>query len=208
MEYVMKRRALHSIVVALWWIALLATTWAHAAPVTTARLPGLKAVADPVIRFSPSSSMVDPGATFVVDVVVDNVVDLGGYDFTVTFNPAVVHVQNVTLGSFLGSTGRTAAPLGPNIDNAAGQFTFGGFSFGVAAGPNGTGTVAQVTLQAVGSGSSTSLAFTQAQLTNTAAALLLPLTTTPGSVTVSGPNPTPTSQRGRIYLPVLRKAAP
>jgi hypothetical protein len=200
----MKKTAFRSIGVALWLIALLVATGVHAAPVM---LPG-SAAAGPVIRFSPSSSTVDPGATFAIDVVVDNAADLGAFQFTVSFNPAVVQVQNVTLGSFLGSTGRTATPLGPNIDNVGGSFTFGGFTFGVAGGPSGTGTVAQITLQAVGSGSTTSLTFADAQLTNTAADLLLPLTTTPGSVTVSGPTPTSTLQRGRIYLPVLRRRVP
>jgi hypothetical protein len=113
-------------------------------------------------------------------------VDLGGYDFAVSFNPAVVQVQDVTLGSFLGSTGRPVSQLGPNINNSAGSFTFGGFSFGAAAGPSGTGTIAQITLQAVGSGSSTSLTFTAAQLPNTQGAVQTPLTMTPGLVTVSG----------------------
>ena len=202
----MKKRALRSMSIVLWLVALLLATGVHAAPATVARA----AAVDPVIRFSPSSTTVDPAATFVLDVIVDNVVDLGGFEFTVSFNPAVVQVQGVTLGSFLGSTGRSATPLGPNMNNGSGLFTFGGFSFGAAGGPGGSGTIAQITLQAVGAGGSTALTFTEAQLTNTAASLLLPLTMTPGAVTVSGPTPTPTSplQRGRIYLPVLRKKVP
>lgn len=194
----MKKRALRSMSVVLWLIVLLTTTGVHAAPVTLARWPGL-AASDPVIRFSPSSSTVDPGATLFVDIVVDNVLDLGAFQFTVAFDSTVVQVQDVTLGSFLGSTGRTVGPLGPQVDNTAGVFIFGGFSYGVPAGPNETGTVARVTLKAVGVGSSTALTFTAAQLTNTAGGLLLPLTTTPGSVTVRNP---------RIYLPVLYKVRP
>jgi hypothetical protein len=188
----MNKRDLGRVSVALCLIALLVTTGVHAAPLAPAWWPEVVAVAASAIRFDPSSSTVEPGAIFVVDVVVDNVVDLGGFDFTVTFDPAVVHVQSVTLGSFLGSTGRSAAPLGPNMDNAAGKFTFGGFSFGTALGPNGTGTVAHVTLQAMASGSS-SLTFTKAQFTDTQAppGVVLP-TTTPGSVTVSGATATHT----------------
>lgn len=208
MRYEMKKRVFRSIGVALWLVTFLIATGVDAAPVALIRTAGLAAA--PGIRFSPSSSTVDPGATFVVDVVVDDVADLGAFEFTVAFNPAVVQVQNIALGSFLGSTGRTTTPLGPNIDNVIGSFTFGGFTFGVAPGPTGTGTVAQITLRALGAGSSTVLTFTGAQLTNTSAGLLLPLTLTPGSVTVSGVTPTPTSilQRGRIYLPVLRKSVP
>lgn len=205
----MKKRALRSIRVAPWLITLLVATGVLAAP--TARLQGSAGLADPVIRLSPSSSTVDPGATFVIDVVVDNVVDLGGYDFTVTFNPAVVHVQNLALGPFLGSTGNQVAPLGPSIDNTVGKVTFGGFTMppNAAPGPSGTGTVAHLTLQAMAAGSS-ALTFTKAVLTNTQATVLGPLTMTPGSVTVSGATPTgtPTSGPSRIYLPVLRKAMP
>ena len=131
----MRTRAFRSLGIALGLVALLVATGVHAAPASLSWL----AAADPVIRFSPSSATVEPGATFVLDVVVDNVVDLGGFDFTVSFNPVVVQVQTVVLGSFLGSTGRTVAPLGPNIDNTAGSFTLGGFSFGAVGGPGGTG---------------------------------------------------------------------
>lgn len=207
MRYVMKKRALRSTSIVLWLITLFVAAGVYAVPVSPARLPLLSAVADPAIRFDPPASSVAPGAVFAVNVLVDNVTDLGGYEFTVTFNPAVVHVQNVTLGPFLSATGRTTAALGPDTDNVAGTFTFGAYSFGSAAGVNGTGTVAQVTLQAMASGNS-ALTFTKAQLIDTQAAVLGPLTMTPGSVAVSGPTPTPTSGRPRIYLPVLRKAIP
>lgn len=207
MTYRKKKRALRSTSVALWLVTLLVATWVYAAPVTPAQLLRQAAVAGPVIRLDPPSTTADAGDVFVVNVVVDNVADLGGYDFTVTFNSAVVHVQSVTLGPFLGSTGRTVGALGPHIDNAAGSFTFGGYSFGAAAGPNGTGTVAQVTLRAMWGGSS-ALTFSGVQLTDTQATVLGPLTITPGSVTVVGPTPTPTPERFWIYLPVLRKAMP
>jgi hypothetical protein len=220
---VVKKRASYSIIVALWLIALLIATGVHAATVAPARQAGLAVLVGPLIRFDPSSSTVTPGAVFVVNVVVDDVADLGGYDFTVAFDPAVVHVQSVALGGFLGSMGRTAAPLGPNIDNAEGSFTFGGFSYGAAPGANGTGTVAEVTLQAMAAGS-TALTFTKAQLIDTQAQALEPLSMTPGSVIVSGaartgtptvvvtatPTPTQTPPSGRhwVYLPVLRKLMP
>jgi hypothetical protein len=203
----MKKTVFRSTNIVLSLIVLLVAAGVYAAPVSLARLPGLSAVADPVIRFDPPASTAAPGAIFVVNVVVDNVTDLGGYEFTVSFDPGVLHVQTVTLGPLLGSTGRNVAPLGPDINNASGSFTFGGYSFGSTAGANGTGTVAQITLQAMASGNS-ALTFTRAQLLSTQPAVLGPLTMTPGSVTVSGPTATPTIGRSLIYLPVLRKAIP
>ena len=64
----MERRALDSIVVALCLTALLVTAGAHAGPTTLAALPETAAMASPLIRFSPPSSTVAAGATFVVDV--------------------------------------------------------------------------------------------------------------------------------------------
>lgn len=204
----MNKRCLRGIAVALLLIPLLVTLWVHAAAAGAAWLPGPRAIAAPAIRFDPPSSAVNPGATFVLNVIVDNVVDLGAFEFTVAFDSGVVQVQGVTLGPFLGSTGRTTAQLGPNIDNSAGSFIFGGFSFGTVGGPNGTGTVAQVTLRAVGAGS-TALTFSAAQLTDTQAPPTVTYPTViPGLVTVSGPTATPTLQRIRIYLPILRKAVP
>ena len=49
------------------------------------------------------------------------------------------------MAAFLGSTGRTVAPVGPTIDNLAGKVTFGAFSFGSQPGASGAGTLATIT---------------------------------------------------------------
>jgi sugar lactone lactonase YvrE len=88
------------------------------------------------------------GNTFSVNITVENVEGLGGFQFDVTYNPAVVIIENssdVVLENFLGSTGRTTQVLGPIIDNTAGNLTFGGFSFGTPPGPSGSGVLATVT---------------------------------------------------------------
>jgi len=148
-------------------MALLVTAAAHAAPAALPGLPQAAALAGSLIRFSPSASTEAPGATFVVDVVVDNAVDLGAFEFTLTFNPTVVSLQSATLGGFLSSTGRTAVPL-PLVQHAPGTYEFGGYTYAATRilGPNGTGTLARLTFQAVAAGTS-NLTFTAAQLTGT-----------------------------------------
>lgn len=94
------------------------------------------------------------GGSFTVDVVVEDVDDLGGFQFTMVFSPTVVKVDNVALGPFLGSTGRSVSPVGPNIDNVNGTVTFGGYSYGSAPGPDGTGVVATITLSPLAEGES------------------------------------------------------
>jgi len=89
--------------------------------------------------------------------MVRDVNDFGGFQFTLHFDPAVLHADSASLGPFLGSTGRTVSPLGPDIDNDAGTITYGGFSFGSAPGPNGTGVIAHIVFvpQATGTSSLT-----------------------------------------------------
>jgi hypothetical protein len=58
----------------------------------------------------------------------------------------VVHADDVILGPFPGSSGRSWSPLGPDIDNGAGLAYFGGFSFGSQPGDSGSGDIAMVRL--------------------------------------------------------------
>ena len=108
----------------------------------------------PIVEVLPSAQSVMPGDLFTVTINVLNVADLGSFNFDLRFDPAVVAAQGAELGAFLGSTGRDVTPLGPTIDNQTGVLTYGAFSVGDAPGPNGSGRLAQVTLQAVGEGES------------------------------------------------------
>ena len=106
------------------------------------------------MRLVPTISTVSPSATFTVTVEIEGAVDLGGFQLALGFDPAVIRVDNVTLGDFLGSTGRNTAPLGPEIDNDAGTVRFGAFSFGDLQGPDGDGALSILTLTAQETGSS------------------------------------------------------
>jgi hypothetical protein len=100
------------------------------------------------VSMEPITSTVRPGDTFTVSVVITDVVNLGAFQFTLHYDPAVVHVDDARLGRFLGSSGRNANPLGPTIDNLMGWVTFGAFSFGTQPGAEGGGVLAQVILTA------------------------------------------------------------
>jgi len=106
------------------------------------------------VRIEPATVHVAPGQPFTVNVMVDRAANLGAFQFDMIYDPAVVTVNQVELRPFLGSTGRTAQSVGTSIDNAAGIVTFGAFSFGSNAGPEGTGSLAAITLTAAGSGTS------------------------------------------------------
>ena len=104
------------------------------------------------VRIEPVESVVDAGETFTITVMIDEASDLSGFEFTLLFVTTTVTVDDVTLGNFLGSTGRSANPLGPIIDNQAGRGSFGAWTHGSAPGPDGTGELAIVSLTTQGVG--------------------------------------------------------
>ena len=125
------------------------------------------AVGPRTFLLSPSTRQVgDDEASTTVDVQIQDVSDLAAFQFDVTYDPAVVHVDDVTLGAFLGSGGRNTAALGPDIDNGTGRVAFGGFSYGTGSGAEGSGTLATITFSPQATGT-TSLTLTNVQLRDT-----------------------------------------
>lgn len=119
-----------------------------------------------MVSLRPPSQVVDANSgPFTVTFVVQNVTNLGGFEFTMTYDPAVVQVDSAALGGFLGSTGRTVFLVGPTIDNTAGLLHMGAASFGQQAGPSGNGLLATITLTPQASGS-TSLGFQRLVITD------------------------------------------
>jgi hypothetical protein len=142
------------------------------------------------VRIDPAAVNVAPGHAFTVNVMVDGAVDLGAFQFDMIYDPTVVTVNAVELGPFLGSTGRTAQSIGTKVDNVAGIVTFGAFSFGSDAGPEGTGSLAAITLTAVGSG--TSALNLQNVVVTDVRANTQSVSVEGGTVTVAVPSPTST----------------
>jgi PKD repeat protein len=118
------------------------------------------------LSVQPYSRTVTAGQVFTVGIVVSDVVDLGGFEFTLAYSPTVVQVVSATVGAFPGSTGRTFTPLGPNVDSVAGTVSFGAFSLGATPqGASGSGTLAVLTLRALAEGES-GLLFCSAQVSD------------------------------------------
>jgi len=138
------------------------------------------------VRIDPASQDVGPGATFTVDVMIDDVVDLGAFEFSIGFDPAVVNVDSVAIGPFLGSTGRTVVELPVDIDNVNGILSYGAFTFGDFAGPDGSGLLATVTLHALDldEQAASVLDLYDTQVTDTAGVPITPITEADGNVTV------------------------
>jgi hypothetical protein len=103
---------------------------------------------------SPTEFQVEVAEDFVVEVIVEDVEDLGAFQFYFAFDPDVVTVDNVKLGDFLGSTNRqvTAAPW---VETEPGKLTYGAFSLGAESGPSGRGVLAEISITAKTDGEST-----------------------------------------------------
>ncbi|RME83031.1 MAG: hypothetical protein D6775_09255 [Caldilineae bacterium] len=104
-------------------------------------------------------------------ITAQQVTDLAGFEFTLSYDPALLKAQSASIGSFLTNTGRTTSLLGPNIDNTAGTIHFGAFSFGTQPGASGSGPIALIRFQPLAVGTS-ALHWQAATLVNTAGANL------------------------------------
>jgi hypothetical protein len=124
-----------------------------------------------VVKIDPDFQRVDPGDTFSVTVEIQDVVGagVGAFEFVLIYDPTYVQETAVTLGPFLGSTGRTVGEVGPMT--ATGVVTYGAYSWGAAPGPNGNGVLATVTFQATSVGTST-LHLQNVNVANTAGGLI------------------------------------
>lgn len=104
-----------------------------------------------VVRIEPASQEVTTGSQFTVRVMVDDVANLGSYEFTLQFDPSVVTYESVANGDFLGSTGRSVFCPAPIADGWL--LRFGCVTTGVGIpGASGSGQLAQVVFRAAAPG--------------------------------------------------------
>ena len=158
------------------------------------------------VSVSPLSRTVST-ATASVDIAVADVIDLGSYEFTLTWDSAVLSFTNVSNGTLLGSTGRTVNCLAPPTTTAT-SVTFNCSTTGASPGPDGTGILATVEFATVADGTSP-LVLSSVALTDTSAESIA-LTTTNDSLTFVSPTatPTPTATPFRPDLTVTKSDSP
>ncbi len=150
------------------------------------------------VRVQGPASPVVAGQPFVVTLLAENAANLGAFEFEYNFTPAVAAatVNNIQLGPFLGSTGRTTGELRlASAPGRPGVPLYGAYSYGTAGGPSGNGVLATVTMTAVAPGAS-QLSLTQLKMTTITGDEIASISTA-GSVTVIGPR--------LIYMPLLRR---
>lgn len=172
-----KDRRRHIILVTLLGVATMALPTANAAP------------PEPTVWVEPAQVDVRPDESFEVQVMIDDVEDLAGFEITIAYDPSVIELTEAARGDFLGSTGRMTVPVGPQIDEEQGTVALGALSLGQGAGPNGSGILATINGKALKDGN-TALRVEKLELFNTAPELLS-VTAQDGEVRVGGSNPEP-----------------
>ncbi|MGA2285078.1 MAG: cohesin domain-containing protein [Dehalococcoidia bacterium] len=106
------------------------------------------------VGIDPASKPVSlSSSSFSLDVKVDNVTNLGAFQFDVVYAPAVIQLQSFTEGPFLKSSGRST--LCSEVDIAPDTKRYACASGGDQAGPDGSGVLASLTFTAVAAGTST-----------------------------------------------------
>ncbi len=116
-------------------------------------IPGVEAQQGPVMRVV--GDRLGP-QTVSVAVIGENLTNVGGFEFDLDVDPKVAQVVGAQVGRFLGASGRTVGALGPVVGAQRQTVGFGGYSYDPsgnnAAGPDGNGTLAQVTLKVIADG--------------------------------------------------------
>jgi Cohesin domain/PEP-CTERM motif len=104
------------------------------------------------ITVQPAATVIGPGQTFSVDIVIGGVIDLFAFQFDLTFDPTIIAASSVTEGPFLPTGGPTSFFEG-FIDNANGEITFTADTLlGAIPGVTGSGTLVTATFAALAPG--------------------------------------------------------
>ena len=98
--------------------------------------------------FFPTINPVSVGDTFTLSLVVDDVVNLAGWQLDIAFNPSVLKAVSVAEGDFLSRGGGSTFFAGGNINNTTGKITDVSAAFIGTGGISGTGALLDITFEA------------------------------------------------------------
>ena len=104
------------------------------------------------IGYTFSQTPIHTGDTFTLNIRAENITDLAGWQFDISFDSAVLEALNVSEGDFLKIGGSTTFFQGGSIDNAAGKITGLNAARLSAQGATGSGSLLQVNFKAKSGG--------------------------------------------------------
>ena len=180
------------VVLRISFAALLASTCALALPSVE---PKRALAVNASLSFAPATSTVGVNANDAVDITVANVTNMGGYDLSLSWNPAVVQLTSLSDANIWAGHSNIVICDTPSINNTTGQAstgcaTFMGFNYD----PNGgvTTTSALPLLHATFKGTApgtSSLNLSGSALQHPDATAITPVTLNAGSITVTASSP-------------------
>ena len=100
----------------------------------------------------PAVKRTNVGDTFTLDLIVEDVVNLAGWQIDIAFNPQVLEAVSVTEGDFLSKDGGNTFFLGGSISNTSGTITGVNQVFLGDGGVSGTGKLLSITFEAKATG--------------------------------------------------------
>ena len=137
----------------------------------------------PNVFISPSAQ-ITTASTVSVDIRVADAIDLGAYEFTLSWDDAILSFISANDGAFLGSTGRPVICSPPT--SGAGTVSFGCWTTGDQAGPDGDDILTETIRFSTLAGGESLLTLSIVSLSATGGSPL-GLTTTDGSITFDAP---------------------
>ena len=108
-------------------------------------------VLTPGVGYAFSQTPIHTGDIFTLNIRAENITDLAGWQFDITFDPSALEAINVTEGDFLKIDGGTTFFQSGSIDNASGKIT-GLSAARFSGGVSGVGTLLQVRFKAKSAG--------------------------------------------------------
>lgn len=112
------------------------------------------AQAVPVLSISPAAADAVVGSSVAVDVRITDVTDLYAFQFSLSFDPALLQGRAATEGSFFGAGGNTFFG-GGTVDNATGRIAYViDTLLGQSPGVSGSGSLARIVFDVVAPGTS------------------------------------------------------
>ena len=114
--------------------------------------PGTQYTVSMGVGYTFSQTPIHIGDTFTLDIRAEDVTDLAGWQFDITFDLAILEAINVSEGDFLKTDGGTTFFQGGSIDNAAGKITGLSAARLSGGGVSGTGVLLQVMFKAKSAG--------------------------------------------------------
>jgi hypothetical protein len=117
-------------------------------------LVGRVAAAGATVTLNPPAETIAPGGDFATEVMIQDADAVLGFQFDAVFDAEMVELTGFELGPWLGSTGRSPAPLGPAPSRSGSGATIGGYTLGAAETPgaSGDGLLATLRWKAKGTG--------------------------------------------------------